>query len=173
MGPLDFVQAYVEDKIERFIQNIVSQQAAKGVTAIRLEEQIAWKMNIISAVESYLMTHWGDLSSLPQGTDVTELATQTLAHFLADDEEKSQIVEFFRLLSQNIAQKVPEASKKVVFGKTLYGVQNSIAVEEWVKQHLEEILLCNSSDELDLISIRKGQRGEVGLADNARDGNSI
>jgi hypothetical protein len=26
---------------------------------------------------------------------------------------------------------------------------------------------------LDLISIRKGQRGEVGLADNARDGNSI
>lgn len=148
MEPLDFVRAYVEDKVELLIQEIASQQKAKDVTTERLEGQVAWKMNIISAVESYLMTHWGDLSSLPQGTDVTELATETLAYFLADDEQKSQIIELFRLLSQNIVQKVPEASRKVVFGKTLYGVQNSIAVEEWVKQHLEDLLLCNSDEEL-------------------------
>jgi POLQ-like helicase len=148
MEPLDFVRAYVEDKVELLIQEIASQQKAKGVKTERLEGQVAWKMNIISAVESYLMTHWGDLSSLPQGTDITELATETLAYFLADDEQKSQIIELFRLLSENIVQKIPEASRKVVFGKTLYGVQNSIAIEEWVKQHLEELLSCNDHDEL-------------------------
>ncbi len=148
MEPLDFVQLYIDNNVEAHIREIVSQHAEKGFSVAGLDQQVERKMNIIATVESYLMTHWGDSSSLPLGNDVTDLAKETLAYYLADDEQKSQIINFFRLLSQNIAQKIPEAARKVVFGRTLYGVQNSIAVEEWVKQHLEDILVCNSSDEL-------------------------
>jgi superfamily II DNA helicase RecQ len=146
LEPLDFVQAYIDNEVDEFIQRVASEYAALDLTTEGLELQVTSKMNIISAVESYLMTYWDDSGN--EQNDVTELAIATLAYFLAEDEQRDQIVELFRLLAQNIARQVPDMTRRKIFGKTLYGVQSSIAIEEWVRQHLEDLQLCDSYNEL-------------------------
>jgi len=148
MEPLDFAKAYVEDEVDMLIRAIASQEQAKKFSLAGLGDQVALKMRLISAVENYLMAHWIDNSDEPEGNYVDELAMETLAYFLAEDSQQDEIVGLFRLLAENIAQKVPEAQRRNAFGKTLYGVQNCLDVEEWVKHHLDTLVLCGGSDEL-------------------------
>ncbi len=143
-----FILAYSDGDVEGLAVRLASQYIDDGFTAAGLKKQIEWKMNIISAVESYLMAHWDDSGNELQDDNVTELARQTFAYFLADDNQQRQIIELFRLLAQNIALNVPERSRRNVFAKTLYGVHNSIAIEDWTTQHIENLMACNSHEEL-------------------------
>ena len=150
MGPLTFVHAYIEsaERVSTLPSEITSQHADKGFTHNGLVRQVTWKMNIISTIESYLMAHWDDSESGMQEDDVAELARGTLAFFLADDEQQVQIIELFILLAQNIEKNITEPLKRKAFGKTLYGVQTSIAIENWVTQHIENLVSCSNQDEL-------------------------
>jgi len=89
-----------------------------------------------------------DSDSGLQDEQVVNLAKGTLAYFLADDEQKEQIVELFKLLTKNIENHIPEGAKRKIFGKTLYGVQTSLTIENWLTQHIQEII---SSDDYDAL----------------------
>ena len=143
-----FIQAYANGDVEALPERLVSQNAEKGFTIAGLKKQIEWKINIVSAIESYLMAHWDDSGDGFQDDDVTELGMETLGYFLAEDEQRDQIIELFRLLAQNITENIPEASRRKVFSKTLYGVQNSIAIENWTIQHIEDLIACDSYENL-------------------------
>ncbi len=148
MEPLEFVRAYIES-IEYVVllpHQIASQHADKGFTIDGIEKQIAWRMNIISSIESYLMSHWDETGIEFQEEDIDELAKGTLAFFLADDEQRGQIAELFNLLAQNIEQNVSEASRRKIFGKTLYGVRTSIEIEEWVTENADDLIACTDHE---------------------------
>lgn len=98
------------------------------------------------------MTYWDAETGQSQGRDVADLAKETLAYSLADDEQKKQIIDLFRLLAQNAVQKIPDAHKRRSFGRTLYGVEDCVAIEEWVRQNLEPILSAGNPEQL-LISL--------------------
>lgn len=145
---IDFIQDFLEDpqKVIKQLEGIASEHQDKGFTKKGLENQMFWKMNIISSIESYLMAN-GDDSNL--GDDqIAELAKGTLAYFLAGDEEKIKVIELFKLLGRNISKKVPNESRRKAFGKTLYGVRTSMEIEAWLLNNVGLVVNCKDRDEL-------------------------
>jgi len=150
MEPLELVRRYNNNAVDlmSFLQTIAAEHADEGFSVRGIEKQISWKLSIISSIESFLMSHWDDINHEPQEGDISGLAKGTLAFFLSDKEQQSQITELFDMLAQNIKQKVTEPSKRKIFGKTLYGVQTSIDIENWLNENINELYSCKDSDDL-------------------------
>lgn len=148
IGTLDIVSGYIENTLAQIIEQISSQHEKEGVTKEGLDRQIAQKVSIISAIENYLMAYWDESKPELQDEDVIQLTKGTLAYFLASEEQKKTIMDTFLMLAHNIEQKVTDAAKRKVYGRTLYGLQTSIKIEEWVKEHIGDLLTCHDNDEL-------------------------
>ena len=110
--------------------------------------QINWKISIISAIESFLMSQWGEHDEGLSEGDVEALANSTLAYHLADDENKQALVDLFLLLTQNVGLKMQNPQGRKVFGRTLYGVYDSLIVQQWVSENVDAISACDEQDEL-------------------------
>lgn len=141
-----FIRLYIEvgSDIFSIAGQIVAANPDKDFTIGGLEKQIDWKLRIISAIESYLMAHWDNSNP----NNVSDLATGTLAYYLADEDQKQHLIDLFKLLAENIEQKITETKRRQAFGRTLYGVRDSIAIEEWVSQNIEELVSCGSHEDL-------------------------
>jgi POLQ-like helicase len=72
--------------------------------------------------------------------DAVALAPRTLEYFLADKQTKERLVSLFRILAENISSKVSEPDRRKLYGRTLYGVSVSQAIEAWVRTHLSELV---------------------------------
>ncbi|WP_214742986.1 DEAD/DEAH box helicase [Exiguobacterium sp. s48] len=118
----------------------------EGFSIENLSRQMYFKINTITGIESYLMTNWEE--SEMNEHEIIELAKETLAYSLANDEVKEKILTLFLIISNHISINVPENSKKKLFGKMLYGVKNSIEIETWTLQNLEILKKCSSIDEI-------------------------
>jgi POLQ-like helicase len=147
---VEIVSAYINNpqELDELVERISSEHADKTFTKEGLESQIAWKVNIISSIENYIMASWDESKSGLGREDIVLLASETLAYFLADEEQKEQLLEIFMMLERNIEQNVTEASKRRIYGRTLYGVRTAINIDNWVNQHIEELIACNEQDEL-------------------------
>lgn len=150
LDTMDFVKRYLDDpaKLNQLATKVAKDHADKGFTKQSLNSQIVWKIDVISAVESFLMSQW-DVTGVPMTNDqVITLARGTLAYFLADAEDKVRIVQLFTVLAENVAKKVPDANRRKVYGRTLYGVRTSQEIEEWVTSHFADLLSCGTAGEL-------------------------
>jgi len=63
----------------------------------------------------------------------------TLAYFLANETQKKRIEDLFLVLAQNIETHIPDAPKRIAFGKTMYGVPDSLVIYNWLIEHITEI----------------------------------
>jgi superfamily II DNA/RNA helicase len=153
-----------EDARNLAFEEIASQYEDDQTTLDRIFSLFAWKINIISAIESYLMANLNPDQAVFQREDVVSLSKGTLAYFLANDDQKKLIEDLFVLLAQNIEANIPEIPKRIVFGKTLYGVPDSIAISKWLDEHISE--LDSELDDLELFNILWPL-----LADNIRNKN--
>ncbi|MGB8768885.1 MAG: hypothetical protein WCC92_04680, partial [Candidatus Korobacteraceae bacterium] len=150
LDAMDFVKRYIESpaQLTQLAEAVASAHADKGFTKKGLEEQIAWKAAVIGAVESFLISQW-DASDIPMTAEhVTILVQGTLAHFLADADTKARIVELFNILADNVRQKVTDAGRRKVYGRTLYGLNASQDIERWVKSNLAELIAIPTPAEL-------------------------
>lgn len=150
ISPFDLLHAYITgaEEVRRLIKNIAVEHSHLGFTEEVLNNQIEFRINIFSSIESFLMSHWDEAGSGLQEEDIVELAKGTLAYFLAENNQTAEIIELFKLLAENIKQNVSEASRRKIFGKTLYGVWTSIEIENWVTEHIEKLISCQEQDEL-------------------------
>lgn len=144
---LELVRLYIsgEEWIEKVIQENVS---GKVVTASPLRNQLFQKIKIIETIESYLLTYWDNTEFEDQENSLSALVRGTFAYFLADEEEKSNLIECFTLLSENIQRRIPQVVKRKVFGRTLYGMETAIGIENWVNENIEVLIGCNTQEEL-------------------------
>lgn len=145
---LDLVRAYVETTIPQLVQSKVPTSLQDSSDFIEFTGDISEKVNIFSAIESYLMTFWKGETDEGQEADITQLASETLAYYLAEDDEKEQLVEVFRILSKNIADKIPEAIRQKAFARTFLGVESALIVEDWVRNHGKGLLEADSQEAL-------------------------
>jgi len=150
ISTVEMVSLYIDNpqELDQLVERISSEHADKTFTQEGLENQIAWKINIISSIENYLMANWDESKSGLGREDIVLLASETLAYFLANEEQKEQLLEIFMMLERNIEQNVTEASKRKIYGRTLYGVRTAINIDNWVNQHIEELVACDEQDEL-------------------------
>lgn len=153
MEALDFSKAYINDpdEVAKLAAAIVERNADKGFSQGGVERQVAWRISLISAVESFLLSHWDETDDELSEADVTRLAEGTLAFFLADKEKKEYIRELFQIIAGNISANITDPARRKIYGRTLYGVQDIRAIEEWVKSNADRLLsIDDEAEALDL-----------------------
>jgi len=153
MEALDFAKAYIRDpdEVAKLAADIAARHRGKGFSRDGVERQVAWRINLICAVESYLLSHWDETENGLSEEDVIRLAEETLAFFLADDQKKGHIRELFQLLAENISTKITDPARRKIYGRTLYGVQDALAIEGWVQSNAASLLsIVDETEALDL-----------------------
>lgn len=166
MEALDFAKAYISDpdEIAQLAAGIAAQHGDKGFSRDGVERQVAWRISLISAVESFLLSRWDETEDGLSAADVTRLAEGTLAFFLADDQKKEHIRELFQLLAENISTNITEPARRRIYGRTLYGVQDAQSVESWVQSNSDSLLsIVDESAALDLVWPLLTQRINSGI----------
>lgn len=153
MDDLDFVRAYISDpdEILNLAQKISERHGDKNFSKDGVERQMSWKISLITAVESFLLSHWSEEGTLSKA-DVSSLAEGTLAYFLANKPIKKKIRKLFRLLGKNISANIVDQTQCHAYSRTLYGIRDSQAIEEWTKSNIAELAAAESvNDILDVI----------------------
>lgn len=153
MEALDFAKAYIDDpdEVAKLAAGIAAQHGDKNFSRDGVERQVAWRISLICAVESFLLSHWDESEAGLSEADVTRLAEGTLAFFLADDQKKEHIRELFQLLAGNISANITDPARRKIYGRTLYGIQDAQAIEGWVHTNADSLLsIVDETDALDL-----------------------
>ena len=150
---LDLVKIYLQgrDAVLGWIQDIFNQHPNENFTISGLQYQVNQKTNTISAVESYQMSNWDSEKESFEREAVISLAKGTLAHFLANDDQKKQIEELFAQLAKNIETYIPDSSRRIIFGKTTFGIPDSLTISNWLDVHIAE--LDAEQSDLELLNI--------------------
>jgi len=156
MEALDFATAYINDPDE--VAKLVATKIAtlrddKKFSREGVERQVVWRISLICAVESFLLSHWDETEDGLSEADVTRLAEGTLAFFLADDEQKeNHIRELFQLLARNISATITDPVRRKIYGRTLYGIQDAQDIEEWVQTNSDNLFsIVDETEVLDLV----------------------
>lgn len=146
----DLVSAYQQGRgaIVAWVQEFVAQNPFENFTIGDAQRQVEEKLNVISSVESFLMSNSDVNQDTINKDSVIELAKGTLAHFLADDGPKKQIEDLFALLAETIEARIPSVAKRITFGKTTFGVPDSIAISNWISENAG--IFNDNHDGLDL-----------------------
>jgi len=153
MEALDFAKAYIDDpdEVAKLAAGIAAQHGDKNFSRDGVERQVAWRISLICAVESFLLSHWDESEDGLSEADVTRLAEGTLAFFLADDQKKEHIRELFQLLAGNISANITDPARRKIYGRTLYGIQDAQAIEGWVQSNADSLLpIVDETEVLDL-----------------------
>ena len=137
----NFMEIYLQgkDAVKNWTINFADQHTDEDFNADDLQSQIEQKINIIAAVESYLMANWDPTQNVMERDEVISFARGTLAYFLADEEQKVQIENLFILLAKAIEKNIPDIPKRIIFGKTMYGIPDSLAISNWLDDHAAEL----------------------------------
>jgi POLQ-like helicase len=101
-------------------------------TTDSLHSQLLYKLELLEALESYLMSNRGAEPFATFLVATEELAKETLAYLLADDEHKQHLVDLFRHLAQHIENRAPDIALQALFGRTLLGLDAALRIREWV-----------------------------------------
>ncbi|WP_185922434.1 DEAD/DEAH box helicase [Hafnia paralvei] len=142
MEALDFAKAYIDDpdEVTKLAAGIAAQHGDKNFSRDGVERQVTWRISLICAVESFLLSHWDESENGLSEADVINLAKGTLAFHLADEQKKEHICELFQLLAGNISANIMDPVRRKIYGRTLYGIQDAQAIEGWVQTNAERLL---------------------------------
>ena len=154
MEALGFAKTYINapDKVAKLAAKIAAQHGDKGFSQGGVERQIAWRISLICAVESFLLSHGDESEDALSEADVTRLAEGTFAFFLADKQKKAHLRELFQLLARHISANIADPVRRKIYGRTLYGMQDAQAIEGWVKSNADSLLsIVDETEVLDLV----------------------
>lgn len=142
MEALDFAKAYINDpdEVAKLAVGIAERHRDKGFSRSGVERQVAWRISLICALESFLLSHWDESENGLSEADVSRLAEGTLAFFLADELKQDHIRELFQLLAGNISANITDPARRKIYGRTLYGIQDAQAIEGWVQSNAANLL---------------------------------
>ena len=154
MEALEFASTYLNEQglIFNRAKSIAEAHGDKGFSVAGLEYQMTVKVNLINAVESFLLANWDEIDGGFSDAEISHLAESTLAYFLANESQKENIKELFSVIAKNISSSVTEPNRRKVYGRTLYGLQGAAAIETWIHKNIESLLTAaEDSDFIELI----------------------
>ena len=112
------------------------------------EERLSILENTLEAIENYILESFAASSESEQ--DIKVILGQTFGYFLANDEEKRELIHLFELVQEYILNNISENDISI-FSKAQLGVFQSEELNNWV---LSKVELFNSSEnEQDLIRL--------------------
>lgn len=151
---LAFASAYIGgwDELNEVVDQIVKKYGASGFTAEKTRSQFLYFGQTLASIESYLLSSWDINDDEITDEDIDQLAEETLAYFLSDDENRNTIRDLFKLLAENISRNASDSGRRKVYGRTLYGIQDAQKVDDWVQANFKKLYSAQNDDEIfDLI----------------------
>ncbi|KTD54819.1 ski2-like helicase [Legionella sainthelensi] len=150
---LSFAKAYIKgwDSLNEIIIEIEKSHNTQGFTEDALRPQFESFSIMLSSIEGFLLSNWGVTDNELSEVELLDLTKQTLAYFLAEDKQREQLQELFKILAKNISTNITDINRRKVFGKTLYGVNEAQAIERWVQLHTEELITVKEEEFIELI----------------------
>jgi len=151
---LSFAKAHIAgwDSLNEIISKIAKQYGENGFTVDAVKPQFEFFSLTLASIEGFLLSNWDAVDNGLTEADIANLAEQTLAYFLADDEKREQIQKLFKLLAENISENITDVNRRKAFCKTLYGINDAKAIETWVQDNADELIAAQNEDEiLDLV----------------------
>jgi replicative superfamily II helicase len=152
---LEFVNSYFEstDIVRSLIDNILLEKNQNGNFDKKdLEHQFSIRINLISAIENFMLSNWDELESLKGSNQYSDIVFKTLGYSLADDEMRSQLSGLFNTIEHYIRKNITDPEKRKIYGKTLYGIKDALFLEEWFNNNIQNLRESNTEESLlDLI----------------------
>jgi POLQ-like helicase len=143
---LKYAEIYL-DSIER-ASNVASilykKYGSKYLPLEAITKQLFRKNEVIPVIESYLLANISEFDLLEDEDHVGDLAKDTLAYSMAGKKSKKDLVSLFVMLARNIATELRDHPRKLIYGKSFYGVRKSIEIDNWVVDNLDDIITCTS-----------------------------
>jgi superfamily II DNA/RNA helicase len=145
-----FVKNYLDssDIISKLIDEILENNHYEDFTKENLEQQFSLKINLISAIENFLLSNWDEIELLKGENDYSDIVTKTFGYSLSDDEKRSQLSDLFNIIENYIRIKITDPDKRRVYGRTFYGIKDAMTIEEWYENNLGSLLLANNEESL-------------------------
>ena len=104
------------------------------------------RRRLMTAVESYLMANRGTSTLEEFRPKAENLARSTLAYHLAAVEAKPSVIALFLALAEHLHQEQPSNEKQAAYAKTLLGIKNAKAVEDWVNARRNFLFVLNTNE---------------------------
>jgi hypothetical protein len=135
------------EQLQTWAIEVANKNKHLGFNAKELMKAISRKRRLLTALESYLMANRGTGTVEELKLRVSNLAESTLAHALADDAGKEQLVQLFGIAAEHIERVAPQPARQIMFAKTLLGAFDAASVEAWVQQNEEELRQISTADD--------------------------
>ncbi|QWZ64550.1 hypothetical protein [Aeromonas sp. FDAARGOS 1417] len=136
------------EELYEAIGNISTELQSKKFSVGSLREQLSAKKKIVEAIESFLMTYRSDVDTENFIANAKDLASETLAFSLADQEQQALLAGIFESVARRIEVRVPNTEDQHRFGRTLLGIDQALVVEAWVIENESAIGVSKSADDL-------------------------
>ncbi|MBN8229472.1 DEAD/DEAH box helicase [Corallococcus macrosporus] len=130
---------------------MASAHAEIGFSIPSLERQFLERWASFAAVESFLMAHLEDGEPEDLDARLLDVVGETLAFYLAEDDERDRLVEVCALLARNVQEKIGISERRPVFSRMMYGVDEAVSINLWVVDNVER--MEGSGGEFGLLSV--------------------
>ena len=151
---LDFVRAYIgnSDEYIRLADEISKKHKSRNFSYDGVKGQINWKINLICAVESFLLSFGSGNEEELTDANAIRLAERTLAFYFADEEndeqKKEQLRSLFKILAENIIIRITDPISRRIYGKTLYGIQDTKIILDWLIANSDALIAAKNKNEI-------------------------
>jgi len=113
-----------------------------------LKTNIDFAIKSLGSIESFLMAYLLENSWENCEENVRQIAIQTLAYYLANDEDKKYIIELFEVIAKYCLENMKEPQQRYICSRSLLSVKKMLYIQEWVGDNIESILNCSNTKEL-------------------------
>jgi superfamily II DNA/RNA helicase len=151
---LGFVKSYLDkpDSIQSFLERQFDEAHQMEFYDNELiEKQILNKVKLISAIENFMLSNWDELDHIKDESGFSNIVQKTFGYSLADEEMRSRLTELFNIIENNIRVKITKPEQRKKYGKTQYGINDAIYIENWVNSN--NSILRSAITEDDLLDI--------------------
>ena len=102
------------------------------------------KRNFLLSIENFIIENFDDVT-----ISLDELVRLTLAYHLADETKKELLIELFIEIKSNIEVKIPEDYKRKIYSKTLFGIYENKAINDWLDDNIIELINTDNLEQLE------------------------
>lgn len=134
--------------VDEWIVFFVQTYQAYRLNADAVGKELKYRRSLIQAIESFLMSHRGDMPYVEFQQQLVTLVHETLAFSLADDTERQALTSLFLAVAERVEGMIPDVERQAAFGKTLLGALQAVQIEAWVNANRGQLLDLDANEEL-------------------------
>jgi hypothetical protein len=136
------------EKMFKIASNPSKNYRDRGFSAASLVKQLSFKCAVLDAIQSFLMSYREETAPEAFYEKAATLAKETLAYHLGDEEDQTHLVDIFVEVAKHVEEAVPDVDQQTRFGRTLLGVNDALAIDEWVTANVEQLSACAGEEGL-------------------------